>query len=108
MMTDVQLFAGFLAGILLSLALPIAIKYLNEFKKSISAKGAGHMLAHVWSFARPYVFATLASSIIGFFLLVIYRAGVVKDQGVIDSWAKAVFFGYAWDSTIQKITQGLS
>jgi hypothetical protein len=102
-MTAVELFGWFEAGIMLSLFVPIATRALKTFVQATTKKGARWQ--RFWAFAKPYVGVAVASAVLAFFLLVVYKAG---DQQFIDNWAKAVLFGYAWDSTVQKIVNGVT
>ena len=100
-MSDVKLFAWIVMGVVISVVLPIFVKWLKEVSDQQS-KGTGDVVKKVWTFTKPYLKVALASAGIGFVALIIYRAGFGGDNA-IDSWAKAVIYGYTWDSTFQKV-----
>lgn len=100
-MSDVKLFAWIVLGVVFSLVLPIFIKWLKEAFDQES-KSMGDAFKKVWIFTKPYLKVALASAGVGFAALIIYRAGF-GGENAIDSWAKAVVYGYTWDSTFQKV-----
>ena len=100
-MSDFKLFLWIVLGVVFSVLLPIVVKWVKELKDS-EAKDVGDVFAKVWIFAKPYIKVALASIVIGFFALVVYRAGMAGENA-IDTWAKAVAYGYVWDSTFQKL-----
>jgi hypothetical protein len=95
---DFKLYLWIVLGVLLSVFLPLFIKWLKEVRDDMSK---GEVSARVWEFAKPYVKVAVASAAIAFVALAILRAGVAGEQ-VVDTWAKAFLFGYVADSTIQK------
>jgi formate hydrogenlyase subunit 3/multisubunit Na+/H+ antiporter MnhD subunit len=105
-MTDWMLYLWVVLGVLLSVLVPVFMKWLREFTSDLG-RGSGDVAAKVWLFARPYVKLAVASSVIGLLALAIYRAGFSGDKIVLDTWAKALLFGYVWDSTFQKALTGI-
>ncbi|MFL9458130.1 hypothetical protein AB0758_44795 [Tolypothrix bouteillei VB521301_2] len=100
-MTDLILYLWVVVGVLLSTLLPIAAKWLREINNE-DTKGLGDIAKKVGTFAQPYFKIMLASMIISLLALAVYRAGL-GGNAVIDNWAKAVIYGYTWDSTFQKV-----
>ncbi len=103
-MSDWESLIGIIVGVLLSALVPIAVSILRPKSPeeiSIAAeKSWGQIL---WELARPYVSVALASVIVGFltWLYVKYTGGAIKD------WPTAIFTGYLWDATLQKVREGL-
>lgn len=97
-MNDFVAFSWIVAGVLLSVAVPIAVKTLRP-KTSTESHGDGWFKTTVW----PYLKYTLASLVIGFLALVIFKYG----GGSFAAWPQALMTGYLWDSTFQKFKQGL-
>jgi formate hydrogenlyase subunit 3/multisubunit Na+/H+ antiporter MnhD subunit len=96
----VQLFLWFYLGIILSLVAPIALRWLRELtgQKRPEAKGIGN---DIWNFARPYLKTAIASAVVGFLLLLVFLAAGNDPRETL--WYNAVLYGYAWDSTLQKL-----
>ncbi|MCC5600632.1 hypothetical protein [Nostoc favosum] len=101
-MTDIELYVWFVAGILLSTLVPVAVKWIKEVSDTTS-HGFGDQLAKVWHFAKPYFRAMLGSMVLGLLILALYRSGQGGQAG-IKHWATALIYGYSWDSTVQKIS----
>jgi hypothetical protein len=101
-MSNLELFFWFYVGILLSLFVPIAVKWLHEFREQTS-KGGGDLLVKVWHFTKPILKVGVGSAILGFILLAILLATNVK----ITTWYAAMIVGYSWDSTLQKFSIAL-
>jgi len=100
-MSDVKLFLWIVVGVVLSVLLPIVVKWIKEFTDT-EGKNTGDVSAKVWNFAKRYIKVAVASVLIAFFALVLYRAGM-GGEDVINTWFKAVVYGYVWDSTFQKL-----
>jgi len=98
-MSDVELYLWFVVGIVFSVIVPIVAKWLRAAQKK--ALPSASFLQQVWGIAGPYVKIAVASLIVGFVLLAMYRSGGGK---AIEAWYQAFLYGYAWDSTLQKIT----
>jgi hypothetical protein len=105
-MNDWQLYLWVVLGVLLSVLVPVFMKWLREVANDLG-KGSGDVIAKVWFFSKPYIKLAVASSVIGLLAVAIYRAGFSGDKMVLDNWAKALLFGYVWDSTFQKALAGL-
>lgn len=99
-MSDYTLYLWMVIGVIISVVLPIFIKWMKEISDTVS-RGAGDVMANVWQFAKPYIKIAVASAVIGLIALAVYRAGLAGDK--IDNWAKALLYGYVWDSTFQKV-----
>ena len=107
-MTDLSLLSFMALGVLTSIVLPILSGLVRELGQSnIERHGLGGTLKRVWKHSRKYVFLGLFSIVTSGVLLAIYKASIPANQsGIIDNWAKAFLYGYAYDSTIQKLTSG--
>lgn len=101
-MTLLQLYLLFVAGILLSILVPVAIKWIREAREAMS-RGTGDVIKKVFLFAKPYLLFGIGSLIIGFLLVLIFYSTGADAKNT--TWFNAVLYGYAWDSTIQKLTQ---
>ena len=80
------------SGIVISVLLPL-IRALLPKPPAALARGTK------WERIRPYV-ATGAFSLIVAVIIV----AAMGDR--LDSWSTALIAGYAWDSTLQKLTTG--
>lgn len=98
-MSDVDLYIWFVVGIVFSVIVPIVAKWLRAVQTKTLPVGT--IWSQVWEIAGPYVKIAVASLIVGFVLLAMYRSGGGQD---IKAWYQAFLYGYAWDSTLQKIT----
>ncbi|GJD17636.1 hypothetical protein RIVM261_025920 [Rivularia sp. IAM M-261] len=99
-MTELVLYFWVVVGILISVLMPVFVKWMKDIREDTS-KSVGDWIKKAWELAKPYVKAMLGSMVLGLFVLAIYRAGLGGDK-VIDTWAKALLYGYTWDSTFQK------
>jgi hypothetical protein len=95
-------------GVLISIVLPVLSGLVRELGQSdVERHDLGGTLKRVWKRSRKYVVLGMFSLITAGVLLAIYKASIPANQvGIIDNWAKAFLYGYAYDSTIQKITSG--
>ena len=96
-MNDVFAFFCIVAGILLSVVVPVAVKTIRP------KTAAEEQENWFWDIVWPYLKYALASLVVGFLTLVIVK----QNGGQFTSWPQALMVGYLWDSTIQKIKQGL-
>jgi hypothetical protein len=99
-MTVPLLYLYFISGIVLSLLVPIAWKWLKEAQGGI---GKGPIMDRVIAFATPIVKVAVASAIIGALLLLVFLGAGARVEET--TWFQAILYGYAWDSTLQKIRQ---
>jgi hypothetical protein len=82
-----------------SILLPILRGWLPKPPAPAAAAAAAPtFLATFWNNAKPYVVVGLFSLLTGI-LIVAFTYGTLKD------WRAALLAGYAWDSTLQKLTK---
>jgi hypothetical protein len=98
-----QLFFEFFLGIVLSVVLPIGIKWLKEAQDT-ATKG-GMLMGRVKAFATPYAKVGLGSAIVGAMLVAVFLAAGGKAEET--PWYNAVLYGFAWDSVLQKFRESL-
>jgi len=79
-------------GVVISILLPLIRAWLPAPPETLSG-------GLTWETARPYL-AT------GLFSLVVAVLIVAAMGDELDSWQTALIAGYAWDSTLQKLTTG--
>lgn len=79
-------------GIVISVLLPLIRALLPKPPKALAG-------GTWWPRIRPYV-AT------GIFSLIVAMLIVAAMGKSLDSWSTALIAGYAWDSTLQKLTTG--
>ena len=79
-------------GVVISVVLPLIRALLPKPPTALAA-------GLIWKTIRPYLATGLFSLIIA--LLIVAAMG-----NELDSWATALFAGYTWDSTLQKLTTG--
>ncbi len=77
-------------GIAISVILPILREYLPKPTKERDVRA-------VWSIAKPYLVLGVFSLIVG--LLIVAAGGET-----LEDWKVAFIAGYAWDSTLQKLS----
>jgi hypothetical protein len=85
-------------GILISIVLPILRGLLPKPPPPPTAAAAPTFLTALWDLAKPYLVVGLFSLLTA--LLIIALAG----DALIDQ-KTALLAGYAWDSTLQKLTK---
>lgn len=82
-------------GIVLSIVIPI----LRPLLPTPLTPGAEARSGRLWEYARPFL-------IVGAFsLLVAILIVAFAKESIDDKWGLAVLAGYAWDSTLQKLTR---
>ncbi|MDH3353435.1 MAG: hypothetical protein OEL87_03235 [Nanoarchaeota archaeon] len=99
-MNDFVAFLWIVIGIVLSIFIPVASKTIKEAHVANSLTVIEGFTGG-W-FDRvlcPYLKLSLASFVLGFLTL----AFVKYNGGQFADWPTALFTGYLWDSTIQKI-----
>ena len=77
-------------GIAISVILPILREYLPKPKRERDGRAA-------WFIAKPYLVLGVFSLIVG--LLIVAAGGEA-----LEDWKVAFIAGYAWDSTLQKLS----
>lgn len=97
-MTFLETYLVCALGIVISIILPILRKSLPQVSDG-GERGGEIFLARVWRVARPYVVIGIFSLVAGL-LIVAFAGDLLKD------WKTALLAGYAWDSTLQKVTRG--
>jgi len=107
-MNDIVVFFYMALGVLISIVLPILAGFVREFIRSdIERHSLSGRFKKLWRSTRNYVTIGLFSFVTAGVLFAFYRASLLPGQaGLIDNWAKAFLYGYAYDSTIQKLTSG--
>ncbi len=100
-MNDFEAFLWIFIGILLSIAVPVASKTIKEVKLSDKPKIEGIQDSWFVRILAPYLKLGIASLVLGFLTL----AFVKYNGGIFSDWPTALFTGYLWDSTIQKIKE---
>jgi hypothetical protein len=99
-MSFATLYGLFVAGIILSVLVPIAVKWVTDAQKDF---GKGSILRTVWNFAKPILKFAAGSAILGAILLLVFLAGGTNVTDV--TWYNAILYGYGWDATLQKIRE---
>ena len=64
----------------------------------VAAAAPPTFLSTLWNHAKPYLIVGVFSLLTGI-LIVAFTYGTLKD------WRAAMLAGYAWDSTLQKLTK---
>lgn len=107
-MNDLNTLIYMTLGIAVSVILPsLAAAVRQYFQPKVETHGVKSNLRKLWRFSRPYLYLGLFSVITAAILLAAYRVSLpVGQPGVIDTWAKAFLYGYAYDSTMQKLLGG--
>ncbi len=109
-MKDIYIYLYMALGVLTSILLPFVASFVREFTRTdIERHSFSGRIKRFWRSARKYVIIGLFSFMTAGVVLAVYRASLSPGQsGLIDNWAKAFLAGYAYDSTIQKLTNGLN
>ena len=94
------LYLLFVVGILLSLLLPVMLKWLREARDT-SNRGFGDVWPKVWAFIKPYVKIAVSSAVVGLALVIVFLAANGKSENV--AWYNAIIYGFGWDSAVQKL-----
>ncbi len=99
-LTTLQIYLWCVLGIIVSILLPILRGLLPRPAGAVVANAAAMgFLSALWDHAKPYLVVGLFSLLTGI-LIVAFTYGTLKD------WRAALLAGYAWDSTLQKLTKG--
>lgn len=100
---NLELYFSVVGGVITSILLPIIIRSVRtQFKEAVPADIAESSLMRILRIAWPYLqkyLTLLAFSTLTALLIVAFMG----DK--LTGWGQAFVVGYAWDSTIQKITQ---
>ena len=94
---DLTIYLFCVIGIIVSIVLPILRGLLPKPPGPPTAAAASRF-TKFWVHARPYLVVGLFSLLTGI-LIVAFTYGTLKD------WRAALLAGYAWDSTLQKLTK---
>lgn len=107
-MNDLSILLYMTLGIAVSVILPSLSAVVRQFfQAEVETHGAKSGFSRFWRFARPYVYLGMFSVVTAGILLAAYRVSLpVGQPGVINTWAEAFLYGYAYDSTIQKLVKG--
>jgi hypothetical protein len=94
---------------LLVVALGVATSVLIPVLASVIPRAGergqvGGWLRLVWRYAKPYLALGLFSVLVGLVVLAVFEA----QNKPLDEWWQAFLAGYASDSTLQKVKDGLS
>jgi hypothetical protein len=100
---DINLFSAAAGGVATSILLPVMIRTLRAEFSAASPAGKNsswikRVVVAAWPVIRKYLILLIFSLVTA--LLIV---AVLGDS--ITGWRAAFVAGYAWDSTIQKITQ---
>jgi hypothetical protein len=98
-MSDIAVFLWIVAGIILSISVPVAVRTLKPKPELQGVRKS-------W-FVRillPYLQYAVASMVLGFLTLAVVK----YNGGHFGSWPEALMAGYLWDSTIQKLREGFA
>lgn len=90
-MPDWAAFLLIVGGIVLSVLVPVAVRILKP-----EPEGLG-------GFLKPYLKYAFAALVIGFLTLIVVKT----TGGSFKAWYEPLLTGYFWDSTLQKIKEGL-
>lgn len=93
-----QVYSWCVVGIIVSIVLPILRNLLPKPPALSKADEGRGFAAVLWEQSRPFVVVGLFSLLTGL-LIVAFTWGTLKD------WRAALLAGYAWDSTLQKLTK---
>ena len=97
--SDLTIYLYCVIGIVVSILLPILRGLLPKPPASVGANAAPpSFLLAFWDHAKPFLIVGLFSLLTGI-LIVAFTYGTLKD------WRAALLAGYAWDSTLQKLTK---
>ncbi len=99
-----NLYACFVAGIVLSVVVPVAARMVGAARTSFGHGLWSDALTKVWLFARPLLLLSAGSAILGIIVLVMYLSA---NPDANPEWNDAVLYGFGWDSTLQKVKSGL-
>src|SRR5688572_8696454 len=94
---NVELFGWFTAGILASVLVPVAVRWIKDVRDK-TRRGAGDITRRLWQFAVPYIKLGIGSAIVAGLLLAIYLAG---GGDASPPWYNAMLYGYAWNTTLE-------
>lgn len=97
-LTILQAYIWCVVGIVVSIVLPILRTMLPRPPDANKQGGQRGFAVVLWEAAKPYVIVGLFSLLTGL-LIVALTAGTLQD------WRAALLAGYAWDSTLQKLTK---
>ena len=92
---DYHLYLGVVTGVLLSIALPI-LRALLPRPPAVAAEAAGG----IWVELRPFVVVAAFSILTAILVIAFAGDGVSTWRGY-----QALLAGYAWDSTLQKVSK---
>jgi len=94
------LYLLFVVGILLSLLLPVMLRWLKEARDT-SNRTFGDIWPRVWAFIWPYVKIAISSAVVGLALVIVFLAANGSPDKV--AWYNAIIYGFGWDSAVQKL-----
>lgn len=97
-LTMLQAYLWCVVGIVVSIVLPILRTLLPRAPDANKQGDEKGFAAVLWEAAKPYVVVGLFSLLTGL-LIVAFTWGTLQD------WRAALLAGYAWDSTLQKLTK---
>jgi hypothetical protein len=101
-LTDWQSFFWILIGVITSALFPVAVKILKPDSPTLEGEGLSRG-DQIVKFVEPYLKYAFASMIVSFITLVAIRYTGSK----FTDWYQPVLTGYFWDSTLQKVREGL-
>jgi ABC-type uncharacterized transport system permease subunit len=96
---DWILYSWCVAGIVISILLPVLWKAVRVyFPANANVAGLGPGVESIWTVLKPYLILGLASALTALVLMFALGAEVASAKA-------AMLAGYAWDSTLQKLTK---
>jgi hypothetical protein len=88
-----EAFLWLFIGIVMSVLVPVVVRWLRPQGAGLEAMSAGRRLLAI---ATPYIKVAVASAVLALLFVFVYD---------FESSRLAFLAGYAWDSTLQKITK---
>lgn len=102
---NIELYAAAAAGVATSIVLPVLVRSVREeFSAAVPQAEGQSRLARIFKAAWPMVRKYLSLLV---FSLIMAAVIVAVGGQHMEGWHTAFLAGYAWDSTVQKITQKL-
>jgi Ca2+/Na+ antiporter len=100
---SLALFSSVVGGVMTSILLPVIIRSVRtQFAEAVPADICESRLVRFVSIAWPHLRKYLVLLVFSILTALVLVAFLGDNLG---GWRQAFVIGYAWDSTIQKITQ---
>jgi len=102
-MADIMTILSIALGVLLSVLLPSCMRIIRDAQRHKGELGLGSHLKRIWKqLVWPYLRIALASLVIAVVVYLIVRVVIAPDSPLNEPLV-AVWYGYTWDATIQRI-----